>query len=404
MFDSSNLFKERFKNHLALLNRYLRYIFNGHFMIALLFIIVTMAVFYQAWLETLSPSFPAAMIVSLLFTIVIMYNPLQLFLQEPDKVFLIVKENYMKKYFTYSLVYNYVIQLYIVIFVIAGLTPLINTAFPAMETIHYILLYSWVFIAKAAMMLTHFWQLNSESYKNYSLLIIQFIIISTLIYSFLHSRYIVSFILLLLFVSQLILVKRQYDKEYGYYWERLINNDLDRLASFYQFASMFAEVPETNEKLRKRKWLAGIVEKAIPFRHDATYSYLYALTFIRSKEYLNMFIRLIILGSIFIIFINQEMIQVLLGIVFIYITAFQMIPLFKHYRTFMWLDIYPATKAMQEKAFFKLSYILTSIQIIIFFIVFLFVASILYSLIFLAAGFVFMIGFHQFYVKQKITS
>lgn len=64
MFNATDLFKERLQEHIKLLNRYLRYIFNGHFMIALLFIIITISIYYQQWLEQLSPNFPAAFVLA----------------------------------------------------------------------------------------------------------------------------------------------------------------------------------------------------------------------------------------------------------------------------------------------------------------------------------------------------
>src|SRR5690625_117315 len=89
MLNVKELFKERISAHVRLLNRYLRYIFNGHFMIAILFLIVTAAVYYQRWLSDVPETFPAALVIALLFTFVVLYNPLQLFLKRPDQVFLI---------------------------------------------------------------------------------------------------------------------------------------------------------------------------------------------------------------------------------------------------------------------------------------------------------------------------
>src|SRR5690606_9516595 len=107
MFNTGDLFKQRVTAHLKLLNRYLRYIFNVHFMLAILFLIVTLSVYYQQWLENLSPNFPGAFVIALVFGLVASYNPLQMFLQEPDKVFLIVKEEKMYGYFRSTILYNY---------------------------------------------------------------------------------------------------------------------------------------------------------------------------------------------------------------------------------------------------------------------------------------------------------
>src|SRR5699024_7092098 len=99
MFDAKALFKNRLAEHMKLLNRYLRYIFNGHFMIALIFMIVTISVYYQQWLQTITDPFIPTILMALIFGTVVSYNPLQFFLKEPDKVFIIVKEVEMRPYF-----------------------------------------------------------------------------------------------------------------------------------------------------------------------------------------------------------------------------------------------------------------------------------------------------------------
>src|SRR5699024_8186196 len=125
-----------------------RYIFNGHFMIAILFAIVTLAVYYQKWLQTLSADFPADLLIAIILSLVAVYNPIQTFLKDPDKVFLIVREKEMGPYFRRGLLYNYVMQLYIVIFVLAAITPLMQTAYPVKAMGQYVLIYSFVFVVK----------------------------------------------------------------------------------------------------------------------------------------------------------------------------------------------------------------------------------------------------------------
>src|SRR5690625_4195487 len=83
MFNATDLFKSRLKEHITLLTRYLRYIFNGHFTIAIFFAIITLAVYYQKALENVHPNFPAAFIVAIVLGFVVLYNPIQTFLKEP---------------------------------------------------------------------------------------------------------------------------------------------------------------------------------------------------------------------------------------------------------------------------------------------------------------------------------
>src|SRR5690625_5315558 len=103
-------------------------------------------------------------------------------------------------------------------------------------------------------------------------------------------------------------------------WEKLIENDENRLAVFYRFVSQFANVPQTFKRLKKRKFLANIIERIVPFQHQTTFDYLYRLTFIRSGDYLKLFVRLSFIGMLIIFFVPNRWVVLLLGLLFIYLT------------------------------------------------------------------------------------
>src|SRR5690625_3284179 len=162
MFNSNQLFKDRLQEHMMLLNRYLRYIFNGHFMIALLFMIITVAIYYQQWLEQLSPSFPATIVLALMFGIVASYNPIQTFLKEPDKVFLLVKEEQMQPYFHRGLLYNFIFQLYIVLIISAAAAPLFMQVFSNKTMKDFLVLVVILLLLKGWNMLTNWYMFKIQ--------------------------------------------------------------------------------------------------------------------------------------------------------------------------------------------------------------------------------------------------
>lgn len=402
MFNATELFVERLKDHLKLLNRYLRYIFNGHFMIALLFMIVTGAVYYQQWLSTLSTEFPSSLVIAIIFGLLVCYNPLQLFLKEPDKVFLIVKETEMQRYFLFGLLYNYIFQLYIVLIVIAVVSPLYTTMFMAGGK-EVILLTIVILVFKAWNMLINW---NMMKIRNNQLRIIDQVIrilISIAIFYFiimgaLLFAGITTGLFFLIYLNNYVLARRQN----GLAWDVLIENDEHRLGSFYRIVSMFANVPEMKKRLKKRKVLAAFVRKIIPFRNNTTYDYLYRLTFIRSGDYISMYIRLIIIGSLAIIFIPNVWLKVVLALLFIYMANFQMVTLFYHYRTTIWIDLYPVSDTVRKKAFVTFMIQLTLIQTVIFSVLFLFWLDISSFFLTLALGTLFNYLFNYYYVKNRI--
>jgi len=402
MFNASDLFKDRLKEHLKLLNRYLRYIFNGHFMIAFLFIIITISIYYQQWLAQMSPSFPAVFVMAVVFGVVASYNPIQSFLKIPDKVFLIVKEEQLHPYFRWSLVYNYIFQLYMVIIASAAIGPMFEQVFPQKSLKDYFVLILILLLVKGWNMTTN-WYMFKVQHKTIRTLdkLIRTILSIAIFYFLLEGTIFVITIIVLYFaiaLNNLFLVKRHS----GLGWETMIENDQNRLASFYRFVSMFAEVPHLSNRLVKRRLLSKVVLKLVPFTHRKTFGFLYRLAFIRSSEYLSMYLRLTVLGGVVIYFIPNMWFKLAFVLVFLYMTSFQMISLFYHYRTSIWIDLYPITGERRVHSFLGLLSEITIIQSILFALVFILFAQPIYIVLALGIGLLFNYFFTYLYVKRTL--
>lgn len=402
MFNATDLFKDRLKEHVKLLNRYLRYIFNGHFMIALLFIIITISIYYQQWLEQMSPSFPATFVIALVFGIVASYNPIQSFLKIPDKVFLIVKEKELQPYFRWSLVYNYVFQLYMVIIAAAAIGPLFGQAFPNKSTKDYFILIFILLLLKGWNMATN-WYMFKVQYTLIRCLdkIIRTLLSVAIFYFLLDGTIFVVTMIVLYFaiaLNNLFLTRKQ--SSLG--WETMIENDQSRLASFYRFVSMFAEVPHLSNRLVKRRLLSKIIHKRVAFAYDATFGFLYRLAFIRSSDYLSMYLRLTVLGGIVIYFIPNIWLKLAFVLLFLYMTSFQMVTLFYHYRTIIWIDLYPIAQQQRVKEFLTFISQITIVQTVLFALVFLLLTEYIYIVPVLGIGVVFNYLFTNVYVKRTL--
>ena len=102
MFDAKKLWKDRASGRMKDLGRYLKYIFNGHLMIVLLFLIGTAAFYYQLWIKTLSTVFPAEILIAVVVGIFVTSSPVNTFLVEADQVFLLPLEDKLKGFFLRS--------------------------------------------------------------------------------------------------------------------------------------------------------------------------------------------------------------------------------------------------------------------------------------------------------------
>src|SRR5699024_8033818 len=91
-----------------------------------------------------------------------------------------------------------------------------------------------------------------------------------------------------------------------------------------------------------------------------------------------------------------------LALLFLYMSSFQLIPLFSHHQTLIWMDLYPVEKADQQASFLKGSKQLGFIQTIIFTAVFLIEVDWIGAILIFVLGMLFIYVFHQFYVQKKI--
>lgn len=403
MFDSHSFYKKRLSMHIKELSRYMRYIFNGHIAFAILFFIAAIAYYYQAWLAELPENFPTAMIIGLAFGLLVSNSPVRTLLQEPDLVFLIAAEEQMHAYFRNSIIYSFVMQLYLVLLVAAAFGPLYTASFPNREGSPYLLTILVLLFFKVANLFANWWMYRVRETSSRRIELLLRIVINVLVFYFLIAgNMLFAGIMTVLFA---VLFLYDYDlsrKQQGILWDLLLEKDENSMQSFYRIANMFSDVPHIKSRIKKRQWIVSLVTRKIPFENRYSFDYLYWITFLRSGDYLGMYLRLIVIGGIFIFVIPNIWVKLLFAVLFIYLSSFQMMALYQHHRTIMWLDIYPVKVTDQRTAMLKIIYQLSILQTILFALVFLFSEAYLGALLALIAGILFTIIFVNGYVKKKL--
>ncbi|WP_047986155.1 ABC transporter permease [Ornithinibacillus californiensis] len=404
MFNSHDFFMKRFNEHLKDMSRYLRYIFNGHIAFAMLFFIAALAYYYQQWLTELHEDFPTAWIMGGILGIVVSYSPVRTLLKEPDLVFLIPAEHKMSAYFRNALIYSFVIQLYIVAIVTAAFGPLYMASFPEREGSTYLLTIAVVLVFKLWNLIANWWMLKIRE-KNIRVIDhVARLLLNIAVFFFLISgELLLVSITTILFVIVFLYDLSQSRKQAGLAWELLLEKDLHRLQSFYRFANMFTDVPHLKNRIKSRQWLVSFVDRKIPFERKNTYDYLYRITFIRGGDYLSMYVRLSIIGGLFIYFIPTIWVKIAFAILFLYMSTFQMMTLYNHHRTIMWLDLYPVEEETRREALLKWMVQLALVQTVLYAVVFILAQVYLGFLITLVGGILFTFAFTNGYVKRKLA-
>lgn len=403
MFDERLLWKERFGRTSKELSRYLRYIFNGHLVIVFVFLIGTAAYYYQEWLKTLPETFPAASIMAVCIAFLLTYSPIFTFMSEADRIFLLPLETKLGGYFTKSILISYSLQVYLLVIGLAVLMPLYAVVNQGDFKSFFPFLIS-ILILKGFNLLIRW---HVQYYREITVHTIDSLIRFTVNLVFLYLLFsnaaiyfssAVAVILLGLYVYY-----KQQTKKKGLKWEYLIEQDERRMTSFYRLANLFTDVPKLKNRVKRRKWLDGLTAR-IPFRQDQSFTFLFTRTFLRSGDYWGLFVRLTLIGAGAIYFLTFGIGQIILVVLFVYLTGFQLLPLWKHHQHHSMLELYPLNEKEKELSFLSFLRKVLWIQTVILSVVVLVKGDIISAFIALLAGIAFSVYFVSIYSKRKMSN
>lgn len=403
MFNAQELFKKRLSAHIKELSRYGKYMFNGHIAIVLLFLISALAVVYQQWLAQLPSTFPSDWIVISMFGLLMVYNPIRTLLVEADIVFLIAAEEKMQTYFRSTILYSFVMQLYIVILMAAALGPLYFHAFPLRSGWVYIATIILLLVFKGWNTIASWWM---HMIRDRSLRVIdrsiRFLLSTAVIMFFVQEEMLYAGIVTILYIGLFLYIYRITHHHVHVPWDELIRVDQKRMNRFYRFAQLFTDVPHMKNTFKERKWIAPFIRKRAPYGQTHTYTYLYRLSFLRSGDYGGMYLRLLVIGVGLLFLVPNVLMKILFGLLFIYMSMFQLIPLYHHHQMIIWTDLYPVDPVDKRRSFRSLIDFLTWMQIGLFTLILLVQQLFIPSVLFLSSSLIFAFVFRSMYVNRKL--
>ncbi|HGH7180246.1 ABC transporter permease EcsB [Bacillus luti] len=398
--NSTALWKERFRHFLKEVRTYSKYVFNDHLKFIFVFIIGAGAYYYQQWLQTLTPSFQAALVMAVLIGLVLTAGSIQTLLKEADLVYLLPVEEKLKPYFTKAFLFTFMIQLYIIAIVAAALAPLYFQQMKQTGAGYIWLVLAFVIVKAWNLFVA--WEKSFLTDQNVQRAdwFIRFILNGLFVY-FLVERTSVMFIggIVLLMVLYLVIL-HQMVKGKPLNWEYLISEEGKKMMLLYRIANMFIDVPALKERVSRRKWLDFILSI---IGEKRTYLYLYTRTFLRSGNYFGLYVRLLALGGVILYFIPFLYGRFIVSLIFLYLIGYQLLTLWKHHRMKVWLDLYPVRGEEKKKDFLTLLNAILITGSIIFTIVFLLATKdFMMTGILLIVSIVFSIGFVYQYGAKRI--
>lgn len=402
MFDSNDLWKQRFSAYTKEMQRYLRLIFNDHLKFALLFLAGGGAFLYQNWLKELPGDFPYVFVICLVVGLVLTYSPIRTFLKEPDLVFLLPLESRLSPYFKKSIWYSFILQFYGIVIVFAIAAPL-YFKFANISLQGYIGILVIMSVVKG-INLQAAWQTHYHLDKkvHWADAVVRFSI-NFLLSFFLFSESDLIYPLIVLVVFIALLWSYSYiNQGKALKWDLLIEKEAGRMMTFYRVANLFTDVPKVKNKVRRRSWLSWISEK-LPFEQKSAYLYLYMNSFFRTSDYLGIYIRLLVIGGLAVYWSDFLWFRIPIVLLFIYLSGFQLLTLWRHNITKIWIDLYPIEDSVKEKSFVTLLFFLLIIKSLVLTVISIFVGGVFEGLIVLGCGLLFTYLFTTLYVRKRLS-
>lgn len=397
------LWSERLRRHQLDQFKYLRLIFNDNFVLAFIVLIGALGFWYSNLLGTIhQPLILGKPIVIVLLFLTLQVGGIATLLEEPDSTFLLVKE---KEFFNYfKAAKNYSIFLPIVT---VALVNFLLSAFASrgagMKIIDIVAIVIGLIVYKLAFLNVDLLELYGRVHLGSvklrlvtNLLLLLALVVS--VYFFSWTILIVAVVYYLFLNTQVKTLETSGQLQ----WEYAIATENQRMFRIKRFYNLFTDVPGVNSKIRRRKWLDGLLSP-IKLTSSNTYLYLFARGFIRNNEYIGLFLRLTIIQAIMLVLIDNFYISLIVEMLFIYLVGFQLKPYFKEVMQNLMQRLYPISGKTKIADFTKLSTTILAIHWLISAIAIFYKFGIsLNSLIIIVAGLAVLIFVNYFYMPRQL--
>ncbi|CAJ1200462.1 hypothetical protein CPR19088_GLDEOEPO_00792 [Companilactobacillus paralimentarius] len=397
------LWNERLRRHQLNQFKYLRLIFNDNFVLAFIVLIGALGFWYSNLLGTIHHTlvFGKPIVIILLF-LAVQVGGIATLLEEPDSTFLLVKEKEFYKYFRAAKNYSSfmpVVTLALVNFLLSAFASR-GAGLKIIDIIAIaigLIVYKLAFLNVNLMEIydrAHFGSISMRLVSNILLLVA--LAIST--YFFSWTMLIVAVVYYFYLNAQV----RTLETSGQLQWKLAIETEDQRMFRIKRFYNLFTDVPGVNSKIKRRKWLDGLLTPIKPVSSN-TYLYLFARGFVRNNEYIGLFLRLTIIQAIMLALIDNFYISLIVEMLFIYLVGFQLKPYFKEVMQNLMQRLYPISGKTKIADFTKLSTTILSIQWIISALAILYKFGLsMNSLIIIVAGLAVLIFVNYFYMPRQL--
>ncbi|WP_303219783.1 ABC transporter permease [Enterococcus asini] len=342
------LFATRLKQHQKQMMRYLRYVFNDHFVLACTFLLGGVGLYYSDFVKTLPANFLPGKVVILIVLVGLLHVGTFVSLTKPaDQVFLLPKEVQMQDFLNRAFGYSLWFPFAVLVLGAGFLMPLyvVSTQQSYWAFFPLVLL---LWSLKVAFLYLRRYQLVQNPWlasRCYPLWLVTSGAMLAVALWFSPWLGLIGSLLLALVYRELLLKRVKQPLA----WDKMIATENRRLQRIYRFINLFTDVPQIATSVKRRKYLDGILA-LIPKDQGHSYLYLFSHRLLRGSDFGGLYARLLVLGSLLLYFVAERWFSIGLGCLFLYLIGFQLAPLYNQFQYMVMTQLYPLPEKQKARA------------------------------------------------------
>lgn len=342
------LFATRLKQHQKQMMRYLRYVFNDHFVLACTFLLGGVGLYYSDFVKTLPANFLPGKLVILIVLVGLLHVGTFVSLTKPaDQVFLLPKEVQMQDFLNRAFRYSLWFPFAVLVLGAGFLMPLyvVSTQQSYWAFFPLVLL---LWSLKVAFLYLRRYQLVQNPWlasRCYPLWLVTSGAMLAVALWFSPWLGLIGSLLLALVYRELLLKRVKQPLA----WDKMIATENRRLQRIYRFINLFTDVPQIATSVRRRKYFDGILA-LIPKDQGHSYLYLFSHRLLRGSDFGGLYARLLVLGSLLLYFVAERWFSIGLGCLFLYLIGFQLAPLYNQFQYMVMTQLYPLPQKQKARA------------------------------------------------------
>ncbi|WP_459127717.1 ABC transporter permease [Latilactobacillus curvatus] len=396
------LWQKRVQKHIQEQVKYLRLVFNDHFVIAIIFLLGALGYTYANAVKGLDPqAWWLKPVLSLVLLAAVSFGRLATLLKEADSVFLLPKESGLVTYLKPARLYSSWLPLIAMAFVTLLVAPLllITKTVPAWHIAVALITLVIIKDRRFSIQLRQWYQADETQATKGLSLILDLAIIASQLYQWLNLVGVLVALGLAYYQRQQL---ARVQKTQLFDWLAAVGAEDSRMGRIYRLYNLFTDVPGLSSQVKRRRYLDGLL-KPITAKPANTYLYLYARGFLRGTEFSGLYIRLVVLGGIILCFSHIWWLSLALGLLLIYLVGFQLLPFYNQYDQIIFTHLYPVPTTKRIQAFSQLMRTLLLLQALLFSVILLVTLGMTIQVgLSVLALFVLVIGFVQFYLPKRL--